>query len=53
MELIGEVFNGGYDAWRRPIDGVADDGEAAVAYGIENAPAGQSWEAIVIVRSGL
>ena len=52
MQLPGEIFDGGNDARRGAIDGIADYGEAAVAHGVEAAPAGALGERIEIVRGG-
>jgi hypothetical protein len=50
MQLPGEIFNGGNDARRRAIDGIADYGVAAIAHGFEDAPSGTSGESVEIAR---
>src|SRR5579863_6135540 len=52
VELTSEVLNGGDDAGRGPVDRIADDGEAAIANGVEAAPAGALGEDVKIVLSG-
>jgi len=52
VELTGEILNGGNDAGRGPVDRIADDGEAAVADGVEAAPTGALGEDVKIILSG-
>jgi len=53
MKLAGEVFNGGDDAGRGAIHGVADDSEMMVAHGFEDVPAGAIGEDFKFAGSGV
>ena len=48
MELARKIFDGGNDARRRAIDGVADYRVMLVAHGFQNAPARQIPEGVKI-----
>ena len=39
MQLLGQSFDGGNDAERRAIHGIADQRVVAILDGVENAPA--------------
>ena len=49
MQLTREILDGGNDSRRGPIYGVADDGKAAVAHGVETAPPGALGEYVEII----
>lgn len=49
MQLVREIFDGGNDAGRRPVYGLADNGEAAIANSFQTAPARPGGENIEII----
>src|SRR5580704_12445872 len=52
VELMSEVLDGRDDAGSGPVDRIADDGEAAVANGVEAAPTGALGEHVKIILPG-
>ena len=53
MELPREILDGGDDSRGGAVDGIADDGEAAVLNGIEQAPGRLFGESVKIMGAGV